>query len=102
LNFYLSGITHSAPHVVAPHDVVLVSAGHGRKGRSNFVTNPTTRALEVAPDAGLIIEKALLRTPCGMKFRIYLRLALLYVAKLRLQCASAALQSASDVLRFFR
>jgi len=87
---------------VAPEDIVPGRAANGRKRRFNFFLNPATRTLEIHPDAGAIIEKALMRALGCIKLRLYIRFASLYFAKLRFQRRGWTLHSLGLVGGFFR
>ena len=86
----------------ASHNILFIRPRHGRQRRSNFILNPATGALEIAPDAGVVIEKALLRAARRLKFRLYLSFALLYAEKFRLQAASLSFQVKRRLRGFFR
>ena len=76
---------------VAPEKVFAVIPWNWPKRRPNFVRNPATGTLEVAPYARLKARKALVRKVRRMKMRLYLRYAELQVSKFLLSCRCARL-----------
>lgn len=87
---------------VAPENVIAGAARCGRQRRSFFILNPTTGTLEARPDAGVKIEKALLRELRRIKRCVYLSLASLYFAKFRLQCRCCAVHISGYICGLLR
>jgi len=79
-------ITHPASE-----NIFGIGAEDGRKGRSGFITNPTTGALEVSPVLRMKVRKALKAELRRMKFRLYFRFAGLYFSKIKLECGNVAI-----------
>lgn len=93
---------HIKPAGVAREEIVLRIRRKGRDGGSIFVADPTTGALVVRPDLVDELDRAFAREMRRVKFRLDLQLALLYLAKFRLQCRYAAVKLLSYGSGFFR
>jgi hypothetical protein len=99
--FPLTGDHNIDPAGAAPENIVPASTADRRQRRSSFFLDPATGALEIRPDAGAVIEKALMRELNRIKLRIYLRFAFLYFEKFGLQCRAWALHQARLISRLF-
>ena len=75
-----------------PKDILAAGPACRLNGRSRFITNPATGALEIPPDLGAEIEQALRREARRIALRLYIQLPLLYFAKLCLDIAELRLK----------
>ena len=76
---------------LAFENIFGIGAKDGHKGRSGFITNPTTGALVVSPVLRMKVRKALKAKLRRMKFRLYFRLAVPYFSKIKLKCGNVAI-----------
>lgn len=84
------------------HHIERTRTVNGVERRSSFVKDPATGALVLRPDLEVKFARAMRRYVRRLKLRLYLNLALLYLAKFRLQCTGAVLLTLNKLLKAAR